>query len=399
MKKLGFGSRLLAILLVLTMVMSYIPTSVLAAAVVGDTKSDKSDVGLVAGSLDTTDTIRWPIKVYDYLNDGMLFEYSYAGDTAITEYDGGAYGGGQAMPMIAGDNIVGIDYTSINGYYNTVYRSDWYTTVLQGVKYGFENWGADKAYANPLDTSDEVERSIGQPVKDVDPMHLHLEYLHNTGDASKSCGWISNFAKDDTRYYTKDELRYMVMVYRTNDAYEANGGANGRTMKAYWAVSDSAHSSGYDISTGKTYVSANVDVLPSEDWTYVILDMNSNTAADNGIAKNWSSISGQRIAGVGMGLPLCGTGEEMDISHIAYFPTEELASYFGEKCVMFDEDPGEYMGRKITIQSKTGGVSAPTMTSGTQSMNFAANGTSGGNSAFKTWTGSAGMTVTGHKGD
>ena len=102
MKKLGFGSRLLAILLVLTMVMSYIPTSVLAAAVVGDTKSDKSDVGLVAGSLDTTDTIRWPIKVYDYLNDGMLFEYSYAGDTAITEYDGGAYGGGNAQRAGAG---------------------------------------------------------------------------------------------------------------------------------------------------------------------------------------------------------------------------------------------------------------------------------------------------------
>ncbi|MBQ2244605.1 MAG: hypothetical protein II320_02065, partial [Oscillospiraceae bacterium] len=319
MKKLGFGSRLLAILLVLTMVMSYIPTSVLAAAVVGDTKSDKSDMGLAEGSLDTTDTIRWPIKVYDYLNDGMLFEYSYAGDEDIYEWGGGAYGGGLAMPMISGDGIVGVDYTSINGYYNV-------TTSAATGKYAFLNWGNEDAYANNLDGSTEgaaeVTRSIGQPEKNKTPMHLHLEYDGNVGSKTKAYGWISNFAKDDTKYYKKADMRYLVMVYRTNDVYEPDN------FKAYWSVSGSGYSSSFDISKGSVYVSEDLSVPASSEWTYVILDMKSNTADTDGIAKNWSSISSDaRIAGVGLGLPLTGDGEAMDISHIAYFPSEDLAEY------------------------------------------------------------------------
>ena len=400
MKKLGFGSRLLAMLLVLTMVMSYIPASVLAAAVVGDTKSDKSDMGLAEGSLDTTDTIRWPIKVYDYLNDGMLFEYSYAGDEDIYEWGGGAYGGGLAMPMISGDGIVGVDYTSINGYYNV-------TTSAATGKYAFLNWGNEDAYANNLDGSTEgaaeVTRSIGQPEKNKTPMHLHLEYDDNVGSQTKAYGWISNFAKDDTKYYKKADMCYLVMVYRTNDVYEPDN------FKAYWSVSGSGYSSSFDISKGDVYASKALSVPASSEWTYVILDMQSVTADIDGVAKDWSSISSDaRIAGVGLGLPLSGDGEAMDISHIAYFPSEDLAEYFGEKCVMFDRDPGEYMGSKITMthdvtgKDATSSAPAPTLTSGTQSMNFVTGGLNGGNSAVKAWSNRSDMivserTTNGHK--
>ena len=93
MKKLGIGSRLLAGLLALTMIVSMIPLSVFAAD--GDLKD--GETGLDA-NINTLDTISWPIKVYDYLNDGLLFEYASAQDSSMSNLGGDAYGGGAKMP-------------------------------------------------------------------------------------------------------------------------------------------------------------------------------------------------------------------------------------------------------------------------------------------------------------
>lgn len=152
-------------MLVFASVLGYFPAVVGNAGEIGEIIPTQTGTNIKGGNLNVNDTIRWPIKIYDYLNDGMLFEYSFAGDITITEQGGGAYGGGQAMPMIQGDGVIGVDYTSVNGYF----KSDGST-----VKYAFANWGNKSAYAYNLDTSSEgateVERSIGQPEKDKDPM-------------------------------------------------------------------------------------------------------------------------------------------------------------------------------------------------------------------------------------
>ena len=94
MKKFHIGKRLLAALLALVMIVSIIPFSVFAD--IGDVADGKTGLDT---NINTLDTISWPIKVYDYLNDGMLFEYASASHTSITDLNGDAYGGGAVMPV------------------------------------------------------------------------------------------------------------------------------------------------------------------------------------------------------------------------------------------------------------------------------------------------------------
>ncbi len=77
-------SRLLAMVLTLTLVVSILPMQASAAA--GDLSSLNTGI---TGDIDTTDTIALPIEIFDYKADGMLFEYSDA-NTAKTAADFGA---------------------------------------------------------------------------------------------------------------------------------------------------------------------------------------------------------------------------------------------------------------------------------------------------------------------
>ncbi len=58
--------------------------------------------GVAADQFDTTDTINWPIKIYDYANDGMLFEYSLGTepDNAGFSFTGFSLNGEYKSPTI-----------------------------------------------------------------------------------------------------------------------------------------------------------------------------------------------------------------------------------------------------------------------------------------------------------
>ena len=422
MKKFGFGRRLLAMLLVLGMVLGYIPAMTARAVTVG-TIVDDASTGL-DGEIDTTQTISWPIKIYDYLNDGMLFEYSSAQDTSITEATGGAYGGGQPMPTIWGDDNIVNDYTTVNGYY----KFNGYTTFT--AKNAFTKWGNKSSYAVSYDTSaegaTEVERQIIQPVKGVSPMYMRWNYVGTRG--SKAYSWISNFAQDDGVYYAKEDVRYMVIVYKTNEAYGTASGdylGNGHTLRPFWSVTDTAYSDGdtvtgvdiSDVSTDHgwksgsnptgTLVAAEVRIKPSTDkWAYQIIDMKTDGPMASGqsgygIKENWDTevLSGKKIAGIGISIPLSASGETMDVSHIGYFPSEKFARYFGERAVAFDNDPGEYMGSTITMTHTADGgtasssYTAPTVSTGLDLTKTTANGGSWSDSAVTDWWNGQGLDV------
>ncbi len=414
MKKFGLGRRLVSLLLVLTMIAALIP-------VIEPTKANAAAVGDITnistgltGNIDTSDTISWPIKIYDYLNDGMLFEYSSAQDTSVTAHGGGSYGGGEHMTMID-YAIPGNDYTSVQGYYN-------YSSGSYSANYAVQYWGNRSAYSARYDgNATEVERSINQPVDYESPMSMHLEYV-GTG-TSKAYGWITNFARDSKKYMSKDDIRYMVIVYKTNEAYgtpiDLNGdgdynddgeyAGNGHAVRPYWAVDDAAYSSssvdisdltdswGWAASSGTnptgTLIAQEVRLKPSTDtWTYQVFDMktdlqdslNASGQDGYGIAENWSKIKSGRIAGVGMSYPLARNGEEMDISHIAYFSSAEEAEYFGAASVKFDNNPGKYMGYKIEMSQQIAGGDTITVPSNT--LDFTVYGSGGWtNSTFNEW--------------
>lgn len=381
MKRIGYGKRLIALVLALTMFASLVPSVAnrALAAKVGDTFA--GDTGL-KGNINTKDTISWPIKIYDYLNDGMLFEYSSAEDVTISPHTGGSYGGGKPMPMI-GDKILGQDYTSIVGYYNEKWDSS-KGVYTYSPNYAFTKWGNHDAYSCRYDKdATEVVRYIQQPITDTRPMNLRLVYPEDATTTSKSYSWISNFAKDEGQYFSKEDIRYMVIVYKTNDVYSEKTNGKGRALRPYWAVSDKVYSSRADISdlssslgwksggdnpTG-TLVAQEVQLKPSTGtWTYQIFDMKTNIQDDllasgqsgYGIAENWSKIKSERIAGVGMSIPLAAAGEVLNVSHIAYFGSEAEANEFGTRAVEFDKDPGEYVGPKITRSYEDSGKSLTT---------------------------------------
>lgn len=78
MKKHRISKRIFAMLLVICMVFTMMPANVNAAS-----KGDIEAGSMGMSGIQMDDRITWPIEIYDYSNDGMLFEYaSYTGNTA-----------------------------------------------------------------------------------------------------------------------------------------------------------------------------------------------------------------------------------------------------------------------------------------------------------------------------
>ena len=115
MKKTGFIHRALALLLVVILTIQLLPVSTLAAF--GDLRGGETGVDL--STLGQKDAINWPIKVYDYLSDGMLFEWMDTNTTTTSSKpnvtynhtDGTSYvtpyGGGYKPPA----TVLGSDFT------------------------------------------------------------------------------------------------------------------------------------------------------------------------------------------------------------------------------------------------------------------------------------------------
>ena len=310
------------------------------------------------------------------------------------------YSGGNENPFQQGTTL-GVDYTVAAGYYSTGKNAA--TAAMQ-------EWGQKDANRYPVDPdATEVTRSIVAATSGS-PMYLHHTGTSKSGNnMSRAYGWVSNFAKDDGRYYSADDVRYLVMVYRTPG--RTSGGSD---MQAYWAVSKSGSYAedydwfvntrgmdGIDISdlcydnylkpdSGLTdfgwmaegvhstgiLSSMSFHVTCSGEWTYAVIDMMKNSygatgiggtyynfydtfAADGNsdtnalIAKNTKYLNGDCVAGVGLALPINGNGQTLDISHVAYFSTEDAAKTFGESAVAFDNNPGTYSGDTVSLSQTT----------------------------------------------
>lgn len=372
MKKFGIGRRLFAALLALTLIVSMVP-SVWAAK--GDLA--EGDVGLDGGLTDGV-PIQWPIKVYDYLNDGMLFEFAQATNTSATTnlY----YGGGMPMPWqetATGRHLatIGNDYT-IPGTYGETPWDKWVSVN-----------------ATDRENPAEVDGTKVAAVDDVSPMYAHFEYVKSADETAnpsasdagtKFRAWISAFYADNNKDYDKEDVRYIVVVYRTNSVTDN-------------AVVDFC----YQTSAGQNLRGPTVNMKATNgEWSYFLYDMNATgtlvnhktgTAANYGTTA-WADVGTDNIRFVSFTFPLNGiingTPEAMDISHIAYFDSEEKANAFGEKAVMFDNDPGAYL-----VGSGASGTAPDVSNNGWDLTKTVSNGGDWGSSTFTSWWNSYGMEV------
>ena len=321
MKKLGIGNRLLAGLLALIMVLSLIPFSVFAAD--GDLRD--GETGLDA-NINTLDTISWPIKVYDYLNDGMLFEYASAQDSTMTNLGGDAYGGGAKMPgdISYGGELLGSDFTVNSGETYEYYDS-----------YGYSHW---------LWSKSNYDASYAQQGSGTAGAFKFLRLVPWKTTSNMPDIVISDFTNDQYKYlsgttsYARDRVRYAVVVYKTDTAglqltlgmsTNLTGAKTIRDYNGYYTTGPNGYYVDYDEATS-------MDLQVSDSWNYVVVDMNSN-----GIANRWDSIT--QVYQITLGTNMTNSSQSLDLSHIAYFSTAEEAVRFGEAAKAFSNNPGEYL--------------------------------------------------------
>lgn len=191
MKKSKFGLRVIALILTFIMVFSLIPIQVLAAINDIATGTEAGNTGIKNDTLGNNGTINWPVKIYDYLADGMLFEYSnFNGEEILDESystaGGGLYGGGAPMPVTK----LGSDYTG-----------DWiYTTFTANYPSG--NY-------NPSNNYTKTKRTA---VANSSPQYLRLT---RAGDYDYANYCVADFV-NDWGSKPANQVRYMVVVYRSS---------------------------------------------------------------------------------------------------------------------------------------------------------------------------------------
>lgn len=265
--------RFLSMLLVLAMVFSVMPLGVFAGSK-GEISTDFS-TGL-NGKIDTNDTISLPIKILDYENDGMLFEYAESKETKT-----------------AGD------------------------------------FGA--TWANAIDESGDVGNYWKLTIENKS--NDYVSYIRMTWGENTNANWtgnragvlISNFGEDQNDYQP-DNIRYMVVVFRSNVReckfrVGLNRGKEGETWNG--AGTSGNYTNDFAITTEN-----------NDYWTYAVLDLKNGLLGEQWTASNF-------VSGVFLGLPLDETGEWMDIAHVAYFSDKASAKAFGEYALTDGSDRGD----------------------------------------------------------
>ena len=339
----SLGSRLVALLLVTVMVVSMLPVGVFAVTgdiVVGDTGVDNDTIG-------DTGTINWPIKIYDYLNDGMLFEPATAnkitGDTSSDSVLGGwygLYGGGTNMP----ETLQGTDYTGNSAY-------------LTG--------GSGTNYYSSLDTTDAAYSITKVEAEHyVSPQYMRIQ-KHASQDGNSLC--LVNFSIkanarkitfSGTDYFSNclafDDVRYMVLVYKSNDI--ADQGID-IWLESYDAITQDATTGVLTHNQSWEYVSVDISLEDSTGWKAAVIDLKtvdaSLTRTSDDSATTWDAW--QACSAVYLCMPGMESGDRLDISHVSFFGTQGEAERYGENAVAFDNDPGECLLKDRTITWTTGG--------------------------------------------
>jgi len=243
MKKHSIGSKLLSTLLVLAMMLPSMPLGVLAA--LGDLVNVSTGL---TGNIDTSSTISLPIKVYDYLNDGMLFEF--AESPASTNGTG-------TNVWLRKENVskpgfgIGTDFTLGNTNYSAVQYSE-------------------MSYTSGTATTGNT---------------ASLKYL-NWSKGTSDPGCISVFDLTAEGYsntaYKVSNIRYMTLVYRSN-----NGSNNQTVQFDMWNRTKNVRSS---------KASTTIDNRGTT-WRYVVVDLNNTNAA---LTDEVTAVYGYMPSGIGV---------------------------------------------------------------------------------------------------
>lgn len=292
MKKHGMGKKLLAALLALAMVLPMMPLQAFAA--VGDKQN--GNTGLQNG-INTEDTIKLPIKIYDYLNDGMLFEYAENNVSGTASYRPDNWR--DYKPTVA----LGSDFTSGN-------TNEGMYKFYNGSGYGKVSYKSGNDFGTYL-------------------------YLNLGGQNTKCTTVITDFGENPGQ--PKDNVCYLVLVYR---GY--NYASNSQKIKFYFNTNKGGTGGG----ASGSYATKEFDINMSHDeWKAGVFDLKTGN-----LGTNWGNFSS--VAGVYAYWPNDNGALGVDVMYAAYFSNQldaeifakQATNYVGTKYQMNNQDDNRGFG-------------------------------------------------------
>ncbi len=322
MKQSNFAKRLISLLLVVIMIATLLPLSSIAA--MAATKDDivtneyKGVTGFKDGTLNQNGNINWPVKIYDNLSDGMLFEFAqYQGTSLLSSAgvptsssDTSSYTGGQYVlgnPMPYGGRFV-TDYTTDAAYSSNAYAQ---YAAGRGTRYTVTNKSASN-YNNPR--------------------YITLKPKSGAASGANRNYYVSHFRSDNGLNVAPETIRYMVIVYRSSGMNTTTKTDFAGTSMAPLSVLINRVTNTTTSTESGTWLRYDVSSWTnSSTWTYRVIDLVSigfNSYYTNGlsITPNFAN-----------------TSAYMDISHVAYFTNTTSANTYGNQCIEFMKAPGEYI--------------------------------------------------------
>ncbi|MBR5126531.1 MAG: fibro-slime domain-containing protein [Oscillospiraceae bacterium] len=308
MKKHGIGSKLIALLLVLAMVVPMVPMQAFAA--LGDVVN--VDTGL-NGNIKTNDTISLPIKILDYEADGMLFEFAEgsAGVSGIAAAKTAADFGASAARDFT-------TLTSVPANKGTNYFYNSWQTVTPALKTG--------TYAN------YVRFTYASAVKNQTGVAVSWNNDNRAG----------MIIPNDLGGIAMNNARYLVMVYRAKTDNTKIEFLVERTNKDRYQTNN--------IAGDYTFTNPG-----TTNWTYAVYDLKNGTG---NLKNDWNGSA----SCIWTTLPIDSTGEWIDIAHIALFANAEQAKEFGEYALTDGSDRGDNRAfgllRGSRDQSQSGSASS-----------------------------------------
>ena len=253
-----------------------------------------ADTGVFRNTRNVYDTIRLPIKIYDYLNDGMLFECSSSvGNASVYGYHGGAN-----MPVVssyARDFTFGCKYA--NPHQGT------YVETMNGLN-------------AKLDVQIVTEANTDSTVKGLGSKLSYATYSAYTSD-NGGFVQISGFGTAE-----KEKVRYVTVVYDPSgtdftDGVQLQYTANGVT---------------YTTST-QTFSG-----LQENWWRYAVLDIKAGISD-----ADWNSMT--TIGDIYMTFPTKiddSASGFVRIAYIEFSERKEEAVAFGDAANAFCRNPGKF---------------------------------------------------------
>ena len=301
-------------LLIMVTLISVVPTSVFAAIndIVGN------DSGVLPETLGQGGSINWPVKIYDYLNDGMLFEPATGrtGTSSATYSNTDMpYGGGRLMPKAT----LGMNYGL-----NEAYTDYAYATLLPQLinKKGSPNYNYARVKATRFE----------------DPQHLHLTYPGaGSYDKYPLISFLSS-SNITTGAKAKADIRYMAVVYRMN-------GRDSDEKIDFFLEDSTNYENLYGYVDGNSY---GAELVNTDTWSYIVIDLQEALGESR-----WGELS--TVSGVYLASTMDDSGDYLDLAMVAFYSSETEAKHFGEDGADFANDPGEYLldGQTLVFGSGT----------------------------------------------